>query len=70
LSIISTAEKLAVPPDRCIVVEDAPAGIEAAHRAGMCAIGVRTSQDNLEADRVVQQLDELPEDVFAQLLGA
>jgi len=48
----------------------APAGVEAAHRAGMCAIGVRSSQDTLEADRVVQRLDELPDDVFDQLLNA
>ncbi|MFP4438021.1 MAG: HAD family hydrolase [Chloroflexaceae bacterium] len=67
---LTAAEKLGVPPARCIVVEDAPAGVEAAHRAGMCAIGVRSSQDNLEADRVVQRLDELPDDVFEQLLNA
>jgi hypothetical protein len=30
---------------------------------------VRSSQDNLEADRVVQRLDELPDDVFDQLLN-
>jgi beta-phosphoglucomutase len=66
---LAAAEKLGVPPARCIVVEDAPAGVEAAHRAGMCAIGVRSSQDNLEADRVVQRLDELPDDVFDQLLN-
>lgn len=33
------AERLGAPPARCIVVEDASAGIEAARRAGMRAIG-------------------------------
>jgi beta-phosphoglucomutase len=32
-----------LPPSRCAVVEDAPAGIEAARAAGMLAIGVATT---------------------------
>jgi len=61
------AERLAIPPARCVVVEDAPAGIEAAHRAGMHAIGVLTSHAALQADIVVATLDELPEDAFDRL---
>jgi beta-phosphoglucomutase len=34
------AEGLALPPDRCAVIEDAPAGIAAAKAAGMLAIGL------------------------------
>lgn len=34
------AERLAVPPVECVVLEDAPAGIEAAGRAGMRSIGI------------------------------
>jgi sugar-phosphatase len=38
------AARLGVPPSRCLVVEDAPAGIEAANRAGIgLVIGVRTT---------------------------
>jgi beta-phosphoglucomutase len=37
---LTAAARLHVPPSRCIVVEDAPAGIEAARRAGMRSIGV------------------------------
>ena len=37
---LTAAAKLGVPPARCIVVEDAPAGVEAARRAGMRSIGV------------------------------
>ncbi|MCZ7570819.1 MAG: HAD family phosphatase [Ardenticatenaceae bacterium] len=62
------AAKLGVPLARCIVVEDAPAGVEAAHRAGMRAIGVRSSHATLPADRVVHTLDELPDDTFERLL--
>jgi HAD superfamily hydrolase (TIGR01509 family) len=62
------AERLGAPPARSIVVEDAPAGIEAAHRAGMRAIGVRTSHANLSAEIVVDTLDLLPDDAFDRLL--
>jgi sugar-phosphatase len=37
---LKAAEQLGFPPEQCIVIEDAPYGITAAHRAGMKAIGV------------------------------
>jgi HAD superfamily hydrolase (TIGR01509 family) len=64
------AERLGTPPTRCVVVEDAPAGIEAAHRAGMRAIGVRTSHAGLSGDIAVDTLDKLPDDAFERLLGS
>jgi sugar-phosphatase len=36
------AESLGTAPGDCIVFEDAPAGVEAAHRAGMFVVGVNT----------------------------
>ncbi len=39
------AEQMHVKPENCIVIEDAPYGIEAAHRAGMYAIGLTTTFD-------------------------
>jgi beta-phosphoglucomutase len=43
------ADRLEVRPSRCVVVEDAPAGVEAAHRAGMKAVALlstgRTEDD-------------------------
>jgi HAD superfamily hydrolase (TIGR01509 family) len=62
------ASKLDVPTTRCIVVEDAPAGVEAARRASMCSIGVLTSQAALEADLTVHTLAELSDDAFDRLL--
>ena len=40
---LAAAEALGVPPDSCIVFEDAPSGIEAAKRAGMTVIGLATT---------------------------
>jgi beta-phosphoglucomutase family hydrolase len=40
-----SAERLGVAPEACLVFEDAPAGIEAARRAGMRAAVVLTSLD-------------------------
>jgi HAD superfamily hydrolase (TIGR01509 family) len=37
------ASKMGVPPGRCIVVEDAPAGIRAARAAGMVAVALTTT---------------------------
>jgi HAD superfamily hydrolase (TIGR01509 family) len=66
---VTAAARVAALHPRCVVVEDAPAGIEAAHRAGMHAIGVRSSHDSLQADIVVGTLDELPEDTFDSLIA-
>jgi beta-phosphoglucomutase len=64
---LAAAEKLNAPPQHCVVIEDAPAGIEAARRAGMKSIGVRTTHPELEADWVVETLDQLPPDFFHTL---
>jgi beta-phosphoglucomutase family hydrolase len=37
---LKAAERLGVAPDDCLVFEDTPAGLEAAHRAGMSAIAL------------------------------
>ncbi|HEY0735761.1 MAG TPA: HAD family phosphatase [Herpetosiphonaceae bacterium] len=63
------AEKLGIAPDRCVVVEDAPAGVEGGRRAGMATVGVLWSHPELSADLVVRTLDELPPDAFDRLLA-
>jgi HAD superfamily hydrolase (TIGR01509 family) len=62
------AARVGVPPARCIVIEDAPAGLTGAQRGGMRAIGVRSSHADLQADIVVGTLAELPDDAFERLL--
>jgi beta-phosphoglucomutase len=64
---LAAADRLAVPPARCVVVEDAPAGIEAARRAGMRSIGVGAA-GFAPADVVVGSLDLLPGDAFDRLI--
>ena len=64
---LSAARRLGVPPERCLVIEDSPAGIEAARRAGMRVIAVRTPLTDgldLPADRVVGALSELAPDLW------
>lgn len=53
------AERLEVDPGRCTVVEDAEAGIEAAHRAGMYAVGIGSPEHLHKAEIVARGLDEL-----------
>jgi beta-phosphoglucomutase len=67
---LEAARRLALPPRRCIVVEDAPAGLECARRAGMRSIGVLSEHHTqLEADLVVPSLEALRADAFEALLA-
>jgi HAD superfamily hydrolase (TIGR01509 family) len=66
---LAAAGKVGVPASRCVVVEDAPAGTEAARRAGMRRVGVLSSHAALEADVVVSSLADLPDDTFDRLLS-
>ncbi len=61
---LRAAEQLGVAPENCIVVEDAPAGTEAARRAGMRSIGVLTTHPHLTADWIFPTLDAIPDDFF------
>jgi sugar-phosphatase len=56
------AELLRVNPAECLVIEDAPAGIRAAHAAGMKAIALASTYPVAalsEADGVVQKLAQI-----------
>lgn len=68
---LKAAEKLSVEPEKCLVVEDAPAGVKAAHAAGMKVIGLARNdetEDNLiEADLVVRNYDEITPEVLEKL---
>jgi beta-phosphoglucomutase len=66
------AERMGVAPARCVVVEDAPVGIEAARRGGMRSIGLasrgRTVEQLSSANLVVTSLKELSPARFDRLL--
>ena len=58
------AQELGVAPANCLVVEDAPAGIEAARAGGMMALGIARLGDEAllraaGADLVVTSLDDV-----------
>lgn len=69
---LKVARLIDVPPQRCIVVEDAVAGVEAARRAGMRCVAVTTTNPAAAlgaADIVVERLHDLPADLFQRLLA-
>jgi beta-phosphoglucomutase-like phosphatase (HAD superfamily) len=65
---LTAAARVGVSPDRCIVVEDAVAGVQGARSAGMRSIGVSHDGKQLPADVVVRSLDLLDVDAFEKLL--
>lgn len=71
---LTAAEKLHMPPSQCIVIEDAPSGIEAAKRAGMKCVAVLapyTSEEDLrKADVVVHSLLDVNMELLSELLAA
>lgn len=66
------AERLGLSPSRCVVIEDAPVGIQAAHAAGMAAVGLastgRTRESLAAADLVVDSLESLNPEVLRELI--
>ncbi len=59
---VKAAQGLMVKPAECIVVENAPLGVESAKRAGMFCVALATSlpQEYLKrADMVVQRLEDI-----------
>ena len=65
------AEELGAGSERCIVVEDAPAGVEAAKAGGMRAIGIARLDDaemlrRAGADLVVTSFDSVAVDALAE----
>ena len=59
---LKAALLLAVNPEECLVVEDAPAGIQSAHAGGMKAIGITTTfpaAELREADAVINAMTQI-----------
>ncbi|HEU5102403.1 MAG TPA: HAD-IA family hydrolase [Roseiflexaceae bacterium] len=62
---LTAAAELGLPPEQCVVIEDAQSGVQAAKAGGMACIGVARLDDaallrSAGADWVVTSLDELP----------
>lgn len=55
---LAGAARLGFPPARCLVVEDAPAGVTSATAAGCPVVGVLTTHDALDAPTVAS-LDQI-----------
>jgi sugar-phosphatase len=59
---LAAASRLGMAAEDCVVIEDAPAGIEAAHNAGMRVIGIAATYPAAGlkgADAVVERLHDL-----------
>lgn len=66
------SQRLGIPPARCVVVEDAPAGVAAANAAGMISIGFastgRWRQQLSAADLTIGSLAELAPEILRELI--
>lgn len=59
---LQASQKLGIPPDKCIVFEDSPAGIAAGREAGMRVIAVTTTHrlaDVRDANFITQDLSHI-----------
>jgi HAD superfamily hydrolase (TIGR01509 family) len=59
---LKAAERIGVPPENCVVFEDAPAGVEAARAAGMRVVGLLTTHDPhilKRADLLIEDFNEI-----------
>lgn len=65
---LMASEKLGVAPDRCLVFEDAQAGVEAANRAGMRCVGIGEPEILGAADYVLPDFTKVTIEFINQLV--
>ena len=68
---LKAAQRLGLNANDCVVLEDAPAGIEAAHRAGMPVVAIHCPHQEADlsgADRQIRTFDECPEPELRTLI--
>ena len=70
---LKAAERMGIPPGRCVVVEDAVPGIQAAHAAGMPCIAIcsegHTHEELSSAELVIDRFEDLTVEAMRALLG-
>jgi beta-phosphoglucomutase-like phosphatase (HAD superfamily) len=70
---LMAAERLALPPERCLVFEDSTVGVQAAKAAGMHCVALarddRPAQDVSEADLVLSDLADFSVPRYMELTG-
>jgi beta-phosphoglucomutase len=65
---LTCAQALGVAPERCIGVEDAPAGVTAIKAAGMYALGIGEEHALTQADLVIPAISALDQTLLTKLL--
>ena len=66
---LAGAKALNVLPERCVVFEDAAAGIEAAHRGNMFCIGIGTKENLPDADVLISGFENFGIDDFEKTIN-
>ncbi|MGB5510014.1 beta-phosphoglucomutase [Robiginitalea sp.] len=62
------ASRLHLPPEDCVVIEDAQAGIAAANTAGMYSLGIGAAEVLSEADAVFMDFTEMQPSFLEEIL--
>lgn len=70
---LKCVDRLGVPANQCVVLEDAPQGVTAAHRAGIVALALTSSRPRemlAHAEWIVDALAEVTPEALADLVRA
>lgn len=65
---LTCAKALGIAPERCIGVEDAPAGVTAIKAAGMYALGIGEARALAQADLVIPAVSAIDQRLLTRLL--
>jgi len=61
------AMRLGIPPKECLVVEDAEAGVEAAHAAGMRCLGIGSPEQLFKAEKVISKTGDFTMEMLHEI---
>ncbi len=65
---LNAAKAIEIPPERCVVFEDSVAGIQAAKKAAMMAIGIGDKEVLFEADFVFKSFEDITTEFIEQII--